>query len=336
VTDTATGAILPFEQTLASEWNVVGDAKNMRVPDDIPNDVWPYGPGKYRFYVADLRPGEKKKYELANVKNISRKPVKASRYFKPVLDNGTGTINNIVYLPLNKLLFDEKTGQKPAELIVERPQGAYSRTAMDERKYDSNKFLRSSPEVIKHAQEDSNYALRYASVLQEPFARRIEQQWDIFDSTPRIEITTTIWMKENLDALAVYMAFPFSIKSPRVFYDSMGSEVEAGVDQLPNTCGEFNTVQNGIRYKGEDISLSLTTLDSPMGIFDEIIRGRFRPVFKPQTGRFYNIICQNYWLTNFAVLQPVKIITRHVIECDMADKDVFPVESTELWAYPSV
>ena len=62
-------------------------------------------------------------------------------------------------------------------------------------------------------------------LLQEELSRR----WDLFDAIPRIEITTTVWLKENLDPLAVYMAFPFAVQNPRIYYDSLGSTVEVGL-----------------------------------------------------------------------------------------------------------
>ena len=58
---------------------------------------------------------------------------------------------------------------------------------------------------------------------------------------------------KNGGSFAVYMAFPFAVQSPRAFYDSLGALVEVEVDQMPNTCGLYNTVQNGVNYKGGNI-----------------------------------------------------------------------------------
>jgi hypothetical protein len=73
-----------------------------------------------------------------------------------------------------------------------------------------------------------------------------------------------------------------------------------------------------------------------MGIFDSIVRGTKRATFKPQTGHFYNMAFQNYWITNFAVLRPAKLVIRHIIECDKPEVKVLPIENNEFWAYPSI
>lgn len=132
------------------------------------------------------------------------------------------------------------------------------------------------------------------------------------------------------------MAFPFAVQSPRIFYESLGNTVEVGVDQMVHTCAEYNTVQNGVNYKSAAINIAISTPDTPMVVFEEITRGKLRQVFTPKTGHFYNLICQNYWLTNFAVLMPQKLVVRHIIECGPASSDIIPVENVELWAYPCI
>jgi len=329
-----TGRVFPFEQTLASEWSSPDGASEP--PEEIPNDVWPYHPGRYRFFVENLKPGEVRRFELVDDKNPRPQSVQSNRFFRPVVDGKSSRIKNIIFKSSDKPLFDEQAGHLPAELIVERPQGKFSRNAIADRNLPPENLLSTVPSILDFRKIESPYALRYQAVLEEKCAKRIEQQWNIFDSIPRIEITTTLWLRENLDPLALYMAFPFALQSPRAFYSSLGSRVEVGVDQMPGTCGEYNTVQNGVGFRGREFSLALTTLDSPLGIFDAIQRGRKRVVFKPQSGYFFNLICQNYWITNFSVLYPTKITVRHVIECGQPGTDIRPLEGEELWGYPSV
>jgi len=205
---------------------------------------------------------------------------------------------------------------------------------MAEKKLEKKNIRYNSPKVLEHVKIDSAYVVRFKTIQEEEFAKRIEQQWDIFDEIPRIEITTTIWMKENLDPMAVYLAFPFTVENPRIFYDSLGSQVEVGVDQMPNTCGECNTIQDGISIKANNLEIALSTLDNPMGLFESIVRGEGRATFKPQNAHFYSMLCQNYWITNFAALYPTKLIFRHIIECGCAGSGLRPIEGNELWAYP--
>ncbi|MEN8226809.1 MAG: hypothetical protein ABFS38_01550 [Bacteroidota bacterium] len=331
--DINTGQFYPFEETLASEWGTLEGSS--LTPQDIPNDVWPFRPAQYRFHIENLHPGQKRKFELVQIDKPSVRRVHQSQFFDLVTEPKTGAIKNVIYKPLNKSLFDENSGYLPGQLVLERPHGDYSRNAIAERKLEQENLKETVPEVVEKLNLDSKYAIRFKTVQKERFAKRIEQQWDFFDHIPRIEITTTIWMKENLDPIAGYFAFPFDIKSPKAFYHSLGALVQVGTDQMPNTCGEYNTIQNGVSYQGVDISLAISTPDSPLGIFDSIVRGKKRTTFIPQTGHFYNIAFQNYWITNFSVLYPTKLVIRHIIECDAPGTNVLPTANNEFWTYPA-
>jgi alpha-mannosidase len=324
--------LLPLEKTFAPEWNNSNEA--IELLTEIPADVWTFVPDKLRFFVSSLQPGESKRYELIDAEGNNHNSLPTGKYFKLVFDESSGAIKNILYIPLDKYLFDERSENLPGQLIVERPQGKYSRSLMGEKKLPKESIQNSSPKILEQGFRDSSYSVRMKLVQEESFAKRIEQQWDIFDIIPRIEITTTIWMKENLDPVAVYMAFPFAGKSPDIFYDSFGRVVEVGVHQMPNTCGECNTIQDGISIKTDDLEIALSTLDSPLGLFDSISRGEGRVTFKPQTAHFYSMLCQNYWITNFSVLYPAKLVFRHIIECGKAGSDLKPIEGNEFWAYP--
>ena len=71
-----------------------------------------------------------------------------------------------------------------------------------------------------------------------------------------------------------------------------------------------------------------------MCVFDSLQRGTGRKVFKPQTANIFNLVCENYWITNFAVLAPTKLVVRQVIDLGSAGEVVEPLEGGEIWAYP--
>ena len=332
VKDLETSEILPYETIYSSEWN--GSDEAIDLSTEIPNDVWSFVPDQLRFYISNLHPGERKRFELVHESNPTFGILNASQFFEPVFDPNSGALLNIKFKPSGRSLFEENPEYLPGQIIVERPQGKYSRSLMAEKKLDRKSINYHWPNLIEQAKVDSAYSLRFKTVQEEPFAWHIEQQWDIFDSIPRIEITTTIWLKENLDPMAVYLAFPFEVEKPKIFYDSLGSCVEVGVDQMPNTCGECNTINNGISIRGNDLEIALTTLDNPLGLFETIARGEGRVTFKPETANFYSLLCQNYWITNFAALYPSKLVFRHIIECGTAGSNIQPLEGNELWAYP--
>jgi hypothetical protein len=326
----ATGKIYPFLQTLASEWGQPDPA--ITAPPDFPNDVWPYFPAQYRFYANDLKPGETRKFELMNLEETGARPISESRYFNVKTDSN-GCVTNIRYQPLQVDIFN--TGSYlPGQIIVERPQGKSAREALASRQINPAHILHSSPVLVGAQQSATPYSLVYKSVWTERFAKRIEQQFLVFDAIPRIEITTTIWIKEILDPLAVYVALPFNVASPEIFYSSMGAQVHLGVSQMPGSCGEYQTLQNGVSIQGSDMSLAVSTLDCPLCVFDSLQRGTGRKVFKPQTAHIFNLVCENYWITNFAVIYPTKMTVRQVIDLGGANEMIAPLPGDEIWAYP--
>ena len=319
-----TGKIYPF--ILGAEWGVPA-------PPDFPNDLWPQIPAQNRFYVEDLKPGEIRKFELVDNESIDMKSLTASRYFD-VQTDANGCITNIRHLPSNSDLFIVNE-YSPAQLIVERLQGKNPRNDLASRTITPAQILHDSPSFVGAQQSATPYSLVFRKVMEEPFAKRIEQQWHVFDRIPRIEIITTILTKELItDPMALYMAFPFNVTGPALSYDSMGASVQAGVDQIPGTCGEFQTLQHGVSIQGSNMSLAISTLDCPMCIFDSLERGTDRKAFKPETANFFNMIFENYWATNFAVLTPTRLTIRHVIDLGNDGERVEPLSGDEIWAYP--
>lgn len=333
VREASSGQFYPFEQTLASEW--AGSNGSSVPPADFPNDVWPYFPEKYRFYLENLEPGASKRFELVNETNDLKKTVKSSKFFKVETDQ-FGSVKNVVFTPLNKLIFDENSEYRPAQLIIERPREKYSRDAIAYRTLKKKDIDYSSLKVTESSSKESFYAQRFSTVLEEPFAKRVEQQWDIMENIPRIEITTTIWLNENIDPLAVYIAFPFNLNAPKAFYDALGTEVQVGVGQMPNSCGEYQNVHNGVSYRSSEMNLAISTLDCPLAIFESIQRGSKRTAFSPKNGHFFNMICQNYWTTNFTILYPTKLVVKHIIDFGKPGENLLPIKGNELWAYPSI
>ena len=322
----ATGRMYPFLQTLGSEW---GGSSQFAPPPDFPNDVWSYFPVQYSFYVEDLKPGEIRKFEIVYDESVDLKPLSGSRYFDVTVDSN-GCVANVRYLPSNTDLFAGNE-YSPAQLIVERSSIKNARSLLS---IHPDHIMHNSPSLVDAQQSATPYSLVYRKIMEEPFAKRIEQQWNVFDRIPRIEIVTTIWTREVIDPMAVYVAFPFNMAEPGLFYDSMGVQVQVGVDQMPGSCGEYQTLQNGVSIRNSKASLAISTLDCPMCVFDSLQRGTGRKVFKPETANFFNMICENYWITNFAVLAPSKLTVRQIIDMGVAGEPVEPLTGDEIWAYP--
>jgi hypothetical protein len=106
----------------------------------------------------------------------------------------------------------------------------------------------------------------------------------------------SLWEAEN-----VYISLPFATEQDRIVLDKIGCEIEPQVDQLPGTCIDFYTVQNGMSVEKDNCKIHLGLLDAPIIQLGDIkYRQRLlHEADNPHNFKQYNWIMTNYWETNF-------------------------------------
>jgi hypothetical protein len=172
---------------------------------------------------------------------------------------------------------------------------------------------------------------RYVSEWNDPSFHRIAQQWDFFRADDLIELTTTLWIREEAAAQAVFIAFPFALKEAKPVYFSWGHPTSVGADQLPDSCGEFAAVGEGVEFRSPGFTIALATPETPLGMFEKIHSSDGRRAFTPKNARFYSVVHNNYWNTNFSITRAGKVTLRHRLSISKPLEELRP----DLWAYPS-
>jgi hypothetical protein len=78
-----------------------------------------------------------------------------------------------------------------------------------------------------------------------------------------------------------------------------GGHIEAGVDQIPGSANDWNTVQNYSALKNKQAQIIIGSPEIPLVQFGGINTGRYKAGAVPESTHLYSWPMNNYWVTNF-------------------------------------
>jgi len=350
--DLVSGEVLPLETTFAPNWSAPDE--NSPRPFEVPDDVFSFQPHKLRFRCAGVESGELRRFELVQMDATEYAQAFTSAaatgknvHFSwswgkgaEVAGAGAGAGNSPVVSPDVRLadgspLVDAQSPWNLGEVIVEKAEGFGAREKLLNRSLAS--FTYEKPEAVSWQAEPSAYGSRYLRAWDHPSCRRIEQSWFFPAMEPRIEITTTFWLRESFEPLGLYIAFPFALPDAEARYWSLGVKTRVGHDQMAKACGEFACVGEGVEFVNRRRSIALSTIDTPLVCFESLATRSGRTTFVPKNASCFSIVSQNYWVTNFPHTRPAKLMVRHIIQTGAAGKESVNTLASlndELWTIP--
>jgi len=121
----------------------------------------------------------------------------------------------------------------------------------------------------------------------------------LFNTCKRIDFVYTIRKKMESDPESIYISFPFLLPGGKIFCDVQGGILEAGVNQIPGSATDWNSVQNFASVRNSSAQILLSSDRIPLMQFGGINTGRYRYGAKPATTHIYGWPMNNYWTTNF-------------------------------------
>ena len=121
----------------------------------------------------------------------------------------------------------------------------------------------------------------------------------LYHTEPFIEMHCTIEKKPVTDPEGVYIAFPFKVEDGKIFCDVPGGVMEAGVDQIPGSSNDWNTVQNFVSIRNDKMQVLFGSHEVPLMQFGAINTGRYIAGATPESTHIYSWPMNNYWVTNF-------------------------------------
>jgi hypothetical protein len=121
----------------------------------------------------------------------------------------------------------------------------------------------------------------------------------LFRTAKRIDFVHRLRKKQVTDPESIYISFPFALPEGKIFYDVPGGVIEAGVDQIPGSANDWNTVQNFAAVRNGDGQIVMGSPEIPLIQFGGFNCGRFQANALPETTTMYSWPMNNYWTTNF-------------------------------------
>ena len=327
--DIKTGEIYPFEEKRGYDWSEPFESANPVL--EFPDNVWGEVVTEYCIFLKNIQPGERRWFELIKTSESAKREPSLLTFSD---ENTQKPLGNLIIKSTGEKLFDESGQSYPGQLIIEKTNGFKSRFNIENRKHEFLDFLYSSPELVKTETLDGNYSTRKIFTFKTDIAKAIVQEFELPCGLARLDIKTTIWLNEQINPIAMYMAFPFSKQKDVPRYLSYGHPTRAGYDQMPGSCGEYAVIQQGVWWENNQHNLILHTPCNPLMVFDKLATRSLKPVFVPESSQVFSMIFNNYWVTNFPILRPAKLVLRHSIEITDTHVPAIPGAGYDLWAYP--
>ena len=229
-------------------------------------------------------------------------------WYSITLDKRKGVIKQIYDKELRKTLIDESSKYNLGEFILEKlggreqlqsqmlPNGSrfghltdYSRKPLDsvwlsEIKegsiWDTFQF-KGKTETAYEADDAYTFEVR------------------IYKTTKRIDLAYALKKKPIVNPESFYIAFPFELNNGKIHLEVAGGIMQAGVDQIPGSANDWNSVQNFANIKNDNEQIVLVSHEAPIMQFGNINTGRFEYKAVPDDTHIYSWPMNNYWTTNF-------------------------------------
>ena len=256
------------------------------------DDVPAFG---YKKWVLRLRKNEKTPPPI----RLAQSPqVLENEWYKIEIDTAKGAVAGILDKETGLQLVDKKAPWKLGEFIYERLD---NRAQMEAFKLDN--FTREGLEKVWFdASEPGDVwdALRFRGDTRAAHSQGgFELEIRLFHTAKRIDLAFSIEKKLVTDPEGIYIAFPLALDDGQLAFDVQGGEVRAGIDQIPGSANDWNTVQNYARLWNDAAQIVLSSAEIPLMQFGGINTGRYQAGAKPAGTHLFGWPMNNYWTTNF-------------------------------------
>ena len=89
-----------------------------------------------------------------------------------------------------------------------------------------------------------------------PSLPRIDVSLQLHDATNRVDLVVDLEKKTVLAKQSVYVAFPFAVDAPTVWYDRQQGCVNPAVDHLPGACNDWFALQHSVGLAAKDAAIA--------------------------------------------------------------------------------
>ncbi len=121
----------------------------------------------------------------------------------------------------------------------------------------------------------------------------------VYNVSKRIDFEYEIIKKPLITPEGIYLSFPFMLEDGKIFSEVPGGIMQAGVDQLPGSANDWNTLQFFTTVRNSQAQIIFGSQEVPLVQYGSINSGRYQAGAEPATNHIYSWPMNNYWTTNF-------------------------------------
>jgi hypothetical protein len=238
--------------------------------------------------------------QSAPVETGTNVEVLENKYYKLVIDKGTGSISSLFDKELNQELADGQNpydiGQPVRETLMNRRQMTATQTTVSNVRVDAGT---NGPvwESVKISSDLDGFEKGT-----EGSPRGIEIEVRLYKNVKKIEFKYMAHKLILTDPEALYVAFPFSLPDSRIVFETIGGTLNQG-EQLPGSSSDWNAAQNFVSVRGEKGQIIVVSNEVPLWHFSDFNMGKFERYPKKGKTWLYSWVMNNYWTTNFRAFQ---------------------------------
>lgn len=236
------------------------------------------------------------KEDSANIYSSENNTILENRFYKISVDPKTGWISNLFDKELGKNIADSSAKWKFAQYILESlkdreklsEKGNYSRKGLDTVWIEHG---------VKGPLWKSIIIRGESETLFRPGGFQCEIR--LFNNLKRIDFVCTFWKKPITNPQGIYVAFPFNLPDAKIYFEVPGGTVVPGVDQLPGSASDWNTIQDFAALKNKNEQIVFVSPRAPLVQFGDLNIGKFQKISHPEHPYLFAWPMNNYWTTNF-------------------------------------
>ena len=261
------------------------------------SDVPAFGYKKLLIKISDKDAEEELEEEF------QRDGIVENDWYRLKIDLEKAVITSLLDKQIGKELIDQKAGWKLGEFIYER---LGNRRQMELFKMDDyQRYSLDSIAFEEYIPGEVWNTIRFKGKSEmccygdDGFAFEIR----VYKVSKRIDFNYYVRKKPVSDPESIYIAFPFELEGGKIYADVAGGVMEAGVDQLPGSSNDWNTVQNFAAVRNKSSQIIIGSHETPLMQLGGINTGRYKTGAKPASNHIMGWPMNNYWTTNFNVDQ---------------------------------
>jgi len=134
------------------------------------------------------------------------------------------------------------------------------------------------------------------------YLSKIEKTIILPKKRKEIIIENIVEKADNYDKEGIYFQFPFALEKPDIIVELPGVFMDIAREQVKGACSEWFSINNIVLLK-ERIDIAFYSEDAPLITVNDVFRGRWRTQIKPENGRIFSYVMNNYWHTNYKASQ---------------------------------